>query len=1257
MCPTAYNTSIPRPLPSTPVNLPPLAMPIAPTEPAYNISPTKRSPTQRHMHNYSLPSPTFASRATNPLPTRCKSSPTLSEFRKAVYIPHTIGETMCLGAREPVRLPSKPSRTTRPVQLGGTLDALNTASLRTAASDPGISLLAYMNDEEPNSVSHSPALSGFQTRVSGCSSPSNSPSSSPSPRRPSTSPSRPMKQKPDGLKVNRYSTTPMTSLPFPLPPPPGLTSHFEWEIDPFACPSSPSATNHLSQLPESKWSPASSTLSLAHQPDSPRTSPKTQTTFERLKGDIPSPTKLKHFFGRLSISRSPTSITASGSHFRSASVSKHGETQGHQVARRDSLVTFVIADEKKMDGADSLIENTKYAHNDGADNLGTPIRCRVSHAFHAGHQDLSSVLPDTLRLEKGEINRNDVQFPAFVSQTPISTETSPMSCRTSIVQPVDVDGIAVTEYSSISASIQIPLAAESLYASLHPPLTMRIPVPDAPTGSPNLPPSLASPANLYNSRINLHFDPSRALPIPPSPRIPPPNPPHPPPGSDSVASVRDTGFPLPPILAQYSFSSTPSSGGEASMERRIPAVPPSPSRRRLPRLPPSLEIAPVQNPYSLVGDGSSDAVVGPPAIPPRSRLRPPPVKITTDFSEIRHTILTKHEDSEQPDALSLEGTTIAHSRSSSIASLIISPLSPPPLHSRSSSTASIVVSPMPIRPQHSHSASISSSFMISPMPTPPPLSPTSPSSISELALPPLALPTIRPRESQLDMSALRALILLRSGRAPSECGSDHDSEIEDFLEAFARSSDDRDDSSTYTLTTPEFSWQEETRPPPSRLSFYESVEPTHPSSDPEEEDQDDAASIYSQFSAAYTFRSLSRSTKRMRSLRRNGTKGRMSRRMATTSMMSVYSQASFSSQDVMDLPPMPTLPWSLGGDLNEDVPEESLSEHGLGDMTFNAPEYAYAYSLDDYVGHSLEAIALAGGTAPRSGADFEARLPWTPRHNSGPSTSRDTDDWRALLTAQDKGKGKRRTSSNISVVGNVFAPDIDPEVSTRPATGLAPLSDDAGSLATNGSVGDISTTSTVAPMSLVPNRRQRTIRRVATSLPSSPRSNYQPPSSTSVNFIFDTETGNGEWRREMPLGESVPFPSLGPEEMNLKKARGMRSGLRGMRSRVSVLKNRLVSLSLAPRSPSSPSFANAAEFHPGPKPYLSPYPPSPSVTAHWPPTSVSPSVASSSSSSGGSASVETSTPSSASSWTPGLITGDGFLLSPVAAPTTFAMAI
>ncbi|KAJ7092753.1 hypothetical protein C8R44DRAFT_891181 [Mycena epipterygia] len=1211
-------------------------MPVAPTEQTYNIGPpSKRSPTRRHMHNYSLPSPSSSyAPHTIPRAARCQSSPTSSEFREAVYIPRETRDNpvkdACSKAPRNVR---RSIHTTRTPEVSG-------AALRTAASNPSLSLLAYTNDEEPPPSTHvsTPLARSLSSASSACNNARGLPTLSRTASLSTRTRASPSKYKIGHPK--RLSALSIMPLPFPLPPPDGFGSDVEWDIDPFAC------TSTSYPATQSKWSPDSSTLSLAHQINLPDTgSKKDQSAFEKLKGDIPSPTKLKGFFGKLSINRSPT---ASGFHFRSASTGKHGEAQGKLSRRPNSLITFGMLDEEKED-PDPLIENAMSTQNDGCDMI-----------------DFCSFVADALRLDGPEIEWHDVHSPAMLSATsPVSTEMRPASTQASIEKYIDVDGIAVTEYSSINASIQIPLP-ECLHASSFPSPTMRA-VPNVLATSSDLSSLSSSPGNIYNSAPKPHPNQSRAFAIPPSPRIPPPHPPHsapPPYGSGFVVKALGLGFLSPPTAP---YSSLLSEGDTQTQRPRMAAVPPpSPSTRQLPPLPASPDVSPlqIQKPgyVGLTNFGVTD--IGRPEIPPRSKLRPPPVKITTDFSEIPQTVLTQCEESEQCDALLLERRSPTHSRSSSLASLIISPMPTPPLHSRSSSVASFTMSPIPTPPRHSHSSSVASSLIISPMPTPPPLSPTSPASPSSTSIgpgfhfPPLVLPRLPPAtpEPQLDMDALRTLIL-RRGRRSSGCESEDESEVGESLEAIARAHDDEhDDSSACTVTVPEFAWQEEPRAPPSRLSFYESAERIHTTSDIE--DDDDATSIYSQFSSTYTFRSRPRSTQNMRrSVRRNAKHGRMSRRMTATSMMSIYSQASFSSQDAMDMPPMPALPWGLKRDSIGNVAEEP-PDNDLGEMTFNAPEYAYAYSLDDSVDHRLEGVALAGRTAARSGEDFEAQLPLSTRANSKSSRSNEFDDWRALLTAQATGRGKRRTSSNISIV-------MDPVVAIRQAfIEVRPAFTDVGSLATNGSIGDISTTSTLIPASphtLVPNRRQRTVRRIANSPSSPPRSNYQQPSSTSVNFIFDTETENGRSRREISSGLSTPFPFPGPEE-KMKKARGVRSGLRGMKSRVSVLTNRLVSLTLpSSRSPSSPSFptANSPGLYThrhGTNSTLLPHPPtSPSTGATS--ASGSPSVSSSSSSSGGSTSTETSPPSSAgASWTPGLANGDALFLSPTATPSTFHMA-
>ncbi|KAJ7169875.1 hypothetical protein C8R46DRAFT_216277 [Mycena filopes] len=464
------------------------------------------------------------------------------------------------------------------------------------------------------------------------------------------------------------------------------------------------------------------------------------------------------------------------------------------------------------------------------------------------------------------------------------------------------------------------------------------------------------------------------------------------------------------------------------------------------------------------------------------------------------------------------------------------------------------------------------------------------------------------------MGALRTLIL-QGGDQPNEDDSDSESEVGQSLKAIIQriSGEDNEpeDALTGTGTRPEFAWHEEPRSPPSRMSF--NSERNRASSDIE----DDAISIYSQFSSTYTFRSRSSSARRKRSMKRNGKGGRLSRRMTAMSMMSVYSQGSFCAGDAIDLPSVPTLPWGLTAD-STGGPEESLLDKDLGEMTFEAPEYAYAFSWDDYVGHGLEGVALAGRAPTRSGADFETAL------HSGKSTQAAAedptpDDWRALLTTQDQEKFKRRTSSNISVVENLLTDVHDWEIPVYPRHPFA----DAGSLATNGSVGDMSITSvSTSAQALVPNRRQRTVRRVAPPL-SSPPSNYQPPGSPSVNLSFDAEAKNGSPRRETAPRGHAAFPLVDAD----KQARGVRLGLRGMKSRVNVLTSRIVALTIASsRSSSSPVFpsrrgTDSYDRLPSSTSYYAMGAAEPS----WPSASVSPTTTSSSHSSA------RSPPSSASS--------------------------
>ncbi|KAJ7615285.1 hypothetical protein DFH06DRAFT_125908 [Mycena polygramma] len=283
-------------------------------------------------------------------------------------------------------------------------------------------------------------------------------------------------------------------------------------------------------------------------------------------------------------------------------------------------------------------------------------------------------------------------------------------------------------------------------------------------------------------------------------------------------------------------------------------------------------------------------------------------------------------------------------------------------------------------------------------------------------------------------------------------------------------------------------------------------------------------------------------------------------------------------------------------------------------MVFEAPQYAYAFSWDDYVGHNLEGVALAGGSPSRSGVDLEAQLPFSPRGNprqTPPETA--GNDWRALLTGPDQVKGKRRTSSNISVVEN-FIPTIQ---ASQLATIAGPAFAAVSPPATNGSVND------------------RTIRRLPTTLPTSPYGNYQRSSPPSPNSIFGADTENPGRRHEKSSG-GEPYLSARAEQT---QASGVRSGLRGMRNRVSVLKSRLVALTVpssSSRSPSSPSFPpkHAVESYERryPIPSASSSATVPSSSAQWPSASVFPTASSTSSLPSGSAS---SLHSSSSPWSPG----------------------
>ncbi|KAF8216216.1 hypothetical protein K438DRAFT_631452 [Mycena galopus ATCC 62051] len=764
----------------------------------------------------------------------------------------------------------------------------------------------------------------------------------------------------------------------------------------------------------------------------------------------------------------------------------------------------------------------------------------------------SSVDTHTLRTKPGIT----VRWNRPLCPRPVRRRQIPVQCQHRRQFPsTSIDGIAAS-HKSIIASVESPLYD-----------CFRAPAPSLSSTMRTSTKAFASSSNL--PRLNdlspkPHSNQPRALAIPPSPRTPPPRPPNslsPPTASESFLHF---DFPSPP---------TPLSAGVTEMRQDI--WPKSPSSRRVPHPFALAQTLPLQS-QKPITVGDTFMLNEPPAIPPRSKLRPPPVKIP---GPRRQAYRTKIEVSGQYS----EYVSPTHSRSSSFTTFrTISPLPTPPIYSRSSSFAPFIDSPRPAAPLHSHSASVASSdFVISPMPTPPPLSPSefSPSS------PPWARPDTP--EPRIDLDVLRALISQRGG--PNLVGEPQ-SEGGMSLEAIARAHESSDDDLTTCGTTiPEFGFQEEPRAPPSRVSFYESPERVHTPSDID----DDAFSTYSHFSSTYyTFRRRSSSTRRKRSVRRNGSKGGR-RRMTPVSMISVYSQASFCSQDAVDAPSVPILPAMTGDSIGG---HEDLDENDLGEMVFEAPEYAYAFSWDDYVDHGLEGSALAGRSPVRSGSDFEAALFSRPNRREDSAVDseiRPDDDWRALLTAQDKGKLKRRTSSNISVVENAV-----PIIQVPMATDMArPALTDASSLATSGSISDISTTSTSPPRALLPNRRKRTIRtRIGTTVPYPSTPEYPPTTPRS--------------------GESSSAPNV---MSTLVKPKGTttetKSPLRGMKKRVSVFKS-LVSFTLAlPRSPSSPTFP------PGPPP--APIPSVPAASPH------------------------------ASSWTP----GHGLFLSPTATSSTIPVAI
>lgn len=191
--------------------------------------------------------------------------------------------------------------------IGAALAGTNTAgvALRPVGSYPG---LDDNIGASPTAALSPPSTPSMRQKPAGDLSLLSPPLSPFSPSRPFTSPSSSV----TGI-LNRLSVVSLASLPFPLPTPPGLGPDAEWEIDPFAAAPYSSA---VGGPPSSKWSPASSTLSFAHQPGPSDAGKRDQGAPEKFKGDRPSPTRLKGLLGRLSISRNPAT---SGFHVRSQS--------------------------------------------------------------------------------------------------------------------------------------------------------------------------------------------------------------------------------------------------------------------------------------------------------------------------------------------------------------------------------------------------------------------------------------------------------------------------------------------------------------------------------------------------------------------------------------------------------------------------------------------------------------------------------------------------------------------------------------------------------------------------------------------------------------------------------------------------------------------------------------------------------------------------------------------------------------------------
>ncbi|KAF7320319.1 hypothetical protein MKEN_00816700 [Mycena kentingensis (nom. inval.)] len=384
------------------------------------------------------------------------------------------------------------------------------------------------------------------------------------------------------------------------------------------------------------------------------------------------------------------------------------------------------------------------------------------------------------------------------------------------------------------------------------------------------------------------------------------------------------------------------------------------------------------------------------------------------------------------------------------------------------------------------------------MPTPPSLSPASPS--------PQTPWQPHTPDRVLDVAALESAMQRHVSNAQGTTGKAPENEILEW----ARSDHCASRMSTQTIV-PEFSWQEEPVPrsPPSRLSFYTHSDHDQPEREEDENDETTSMySIYSQFTSTYSFQSQAPTMSSRRgtgSIRRRPS-SRSDRRSTAMSMMSVYSQASFVREDTKDLPPIPLLPWALK--------PESVG----GQSALHAQSHPYA-------AEQAERTSVVMGDAAISSTP----LPAVPSIPSSPiSPTLFSDDWRALLAGRNPKPLKRQPSVVSALSGTSNTSVVDVALPPHKNTEL------------------IKPNSSESPLALVPNRRQRTIRR---------------PTTTLVPPVVQ--------RQQLALGENEPV-RLDPDvEKRLRAglhASKQRDRSPGLGTSMLRLKNRLTALTIAPRS-------------------------------------------------------------------------------------------